>query len=83
MERYCKGRYVQEQDVLFRMADALIANGLSQVENYSFMDKNDLKKLNFPEGDAVYASHSDSEPDFQRYPDMLTSLFPGLMHTLS
>ena len=78
-----KGAMSKEQDVLFRMADALIANGLSQVENYSFMDKNDLKKLNFPEGDAVYEAIPILNPISEEYPDMRTSLFPGLMHTLS
>ena len=78
-----KGAMSKEQDALFRMADALIANGLSQVENYSFMDKNDLKKLNFPEGDAVYEAIPILNPISEEYPDMRTSLFPGLMHTLS
>ena len=78
-----KGAMSKEQDALFRMADALIANGLSQVENYSFMDKNDLKKLNFPEEDAVYEAIPILNPISEEYPDMRTSLFPGLMHTLS
>ena len=31
------------QEVLFKVTDILVENGLSQVVNYSFMDKNDLK----------------------------------------
>ena len=78
-----KGTMSKEQDALFRMADALIGSGLSQVENYSFMDKKDLAKLNFPAGDPVYEAIPILNPISEEYPDMRTSLFPGLMHTLS
>lgn len=78
-----KGMMSKETDALFRITDSLIANGLSQVENYSFMDKNDLKKLNFPEGHKVYNAIPILNPISEEYPDMRTSLFPGLMHTLS
>ncbi len=78
-----KGTMSKEQDALFRMADSLISSGLCQVENYSFMDKKDLEKLNFPKGDPVYEAIPILNPISEEYPDMRTSLFPGLMHTLS
>lgn len=38
-----KGIMSPSQEVLFKVTDILVENGLSQVVNYSFMDKNDLK----------------------------------------
>ena len=78
-----KGAMSKETDALFRITDSLIAHGLSQVENYSFMDKHDLEKLNFPKGHKVYHAIPILNPISEEYPDMRTSLFPGLMHTLS
>ncbi len=40
-----KGSISDEQKVLFNISDTLIADGMSQVVNYSFMDKKELKKL--------------------------------------
>ena len=78
-----KGTMSREQDVIFRITDCLVANGLSEVVNYSFMDKRDLEKLNFPEGHKVYNAIPIMNPISEEYPDMRTTLFPGLMHTLS
>lgn len=77
-----KGIMSPSQEVLFKVTDILVENGLSQVVNYSFMDKNDLKKLNFPEDSSVYNAISIMNPISDEYPDMRTSLLPGLMHTL-
>lgn len=77
-----KGIMSQSQEVLFKITDTLVENGLSQVVNYSFMDKKDLRKLNFPEGSSVYNAIPIMNPISDEYPDMRTSLLPGLMHTL-
>lgn len=77
-----KGALGEEKEVIMTLVDKLIAEGLSQVVNYSFMDKNDLKKLNFPEGHAVYRTIPIINPISDEYPDMRTTLLPGLMHTL-
>ena len=73
----------KEQDVIFRITDSLVADGLSEVVNYSFMDKKDLEKLNFPWGHKVYNAIPIMNPISEEYPDMRTTLLPGLMHTLS
>lgn len=77
-----KGTLGEEKEVIMTLVDKLIAEGLFQVVNYSFMDKNDLKKLNFPEGHAVYRTIPIINPISDEYPDMRTTLLPGLMHTL-
>lgn len=77
-----KGSKGNEQEVLFTINNKLIENGLSQVINYSFMDKKDLKKLNFPEENEVYQAIPIINPISDEYPDMRTSLLPGLFHTL-
>lgn len=78
-----KGEMSEEQDAIFRITDCLVAHGLSEVVNYSFMDKRDLEKLNFPEGDKVYNAIPIMNPISEEYPDMRTTLFPGLMHTFT
>lgn len=56
---------------------------MSQVVNYSFMDKKELKKLNYPETDKVYNAIKIMNPISEEYPDMRTTLLPGLLHTLA
>ena len=77
-----KGKMTEEQDAIFRITDCLLANGLSEVVNYSFMDKKDLEKLNFPVDHKVYNAIPIMNPISDEYPDMRTTLLPGLMHTL-
>lgn len=77
-----KGAMSKEQDVIFRITDSLVADGLSEVVNYSFMDKKDLERLNFPWGHKVYNAIPIMNPISEEYPDMRTTLLPGLMHTL-
>lgn len=77
-----KGTMSKDQDAIFRVTDALVADGLSEVVNYSFMDKKDLEKLNFPWGHKVYNAIPIMNPISEEYPDMRTTLLPGLMHTL-
>ena len=77
-----KGTMSKEQNAIFRVTDALVADGLSEVVNYSFMDKKDLEKLNFPWGHKVYNAIPIMNPISEEYPDMRTTLLPGLMHTL-
>lgn len=77
-----KGMMSKEQEVLFAISDRLINKGLSQVINYSFMDKKDLEKLNFPKTDKIYQVIPVLNPISEEYPDMRTSLLPGLLHTL-
>lgn len=77
-----KGKMTEEQDAIFRITDCLLANGLSEVVNYSFMDKKDLEKLNFPANHKVYNAIPIMNPISDEYPDMRTTLLPGLMHTL-
>ena len=77
-----KGMMSKEQELLFAISDKLIENGLSQVINYSFMDKKDLEKLNFPKDNEIYQAIPVINPISEEYPDMRTSLLPGLLHTL-
>lgn len=46
---------------------------MSQVVNYSFMDKKELKKLNYPETDKVYNAIKIMNPISEEYPDMRTT----------
>lgn len=64
------------------MQAALIQQGLSEVETYSFMDRKSLSDLNYPEGDEVYNAIPIVNPISEEYPDMRTTLFQGLMHVL-
>lgn len=77
-----KGLMLKDKEVNLKMQETLIANGLSEVENYSFMDKAGLSALNFPEGDEVYNAIPILNPISEEYPDMRTTLFQGLMRTL-
>lgn len=77
-----KGVMSKSQEALFTITDTLVKDGLSQVVNYSFMDKKDLEKMNFPKDSSVYDAIPIMNPISDEYPDMRTSLFPGLMHTL-
>lgn len=77
-----KGVIPKDKEIVMKMEDALIANGLSQVETYSFMDKKSLSELNFPEGDEVYNAIPIINPISEEYPDMRTTLFQGLVRTL-
>jgi phenylalanyl-tRNA synthetase beta chain len=77
-----KGQVSPEKNALILMENALTGAGLSEVENYSFMDRKDLERLHYPEGDEVYNAIPIMNPISEEYPDMRTSLFPGLMHTL-
>ncbi len=77
-----QGVMPKDKEIDIKIQDALIENGLSQVENYSFMDKKSLKDLNFPEGDEVYNAIPIINPISEEYPDMRTTLFQGLIHTL-
>ena len=77
-----KGIIPEEQDLVFRITDSLIQDGLSEVVNYSFMDKKDLAKLNIPEESPLYRAIPIMNPISEEYPDMRTTLLPGLMHTL-
>lgn len=78
-----KGIIPEDQEVVFRITDCLIQHGLSEVVNYSFMDKKDLGKLNIPEDSPLYKAIPIMNPISEEYPDMRTTLLPGLMHTLS
>ena len=77
-----KGVMPRDKEINLKMQDALIQNGLSEVENYSFMDKKSLTALNFPEGDDVYHAIPIINPISEEYPDMRTTLFQGLVRTL-
>lgn len=77
-----KGSFNGNQEAIMAVEDALAGDGLSQVINYSFMDKKDLPKLNFKETDPVYEAIPIMNPISEEYPVMRTTLLPGLMHTL-
>ena len=49
-----EGEMSQEQEASILSEDTLINSGLSQVLNYSFMHKDDLKRLNYPETHKVF-----------------------------
>ena len=77
-----QGVMPEDKEINLKMQAALIENGLSEVENYSFMDKKSLTDLNFPEGDEVYNAIPIINPISEEYPDMRTTLFQGLIRTL-
>lgn len=77
-----EGEMSQEQEASMLIEDTLINNGLSQVLNYSFMHKDDLKRLNYPETHKVFNAIPIMNPISEEYPDLRTTLMPGLIHTL-
>lgn len=77
-----QGTMPKEKTVVMKMQAALINEGLSEVETYSFMDKKSLSDLNYPEGDEVYNAIPIVNPISEEYPDMRTTLFQGLMRVL-
>lgn len=78
-----KGILSREKEIITTVVNELMTGGLSQVVNYSFMDKKDLEKLHFPETHQVYQAIPIMNPISDEYPDMRTTLLPGLMHTLT
>lgn len=77
-----QGTMSKEKTVVMAVQAALIDEGLSEVETYSFMDKKRLSELNYPEGDEVYNAIPIVNPISEEYPDMRTNLFQGLMRVL-
>lgn len=77
-----EGEMNQEQEASMLIEDTLINSGLSQVLNYSFMHKDDLKRLNYPETHKVFNAIPIMNPISEEYPDLRTTLMPGLIHTL-
>lgn len=77
-----QGMMPADRAVTMKLQASLIADGLSEVETYSFMDKSRLGALNFPEGDEVYHAIPIVNPISEEYPDMRTTLFQGLMGVL-
>ena len=77
-----EGEMSQEQEASMLSEDTLINSGLSQVLNYSFMHKDDLKRLNYPETHKVFNAIPIMNPISEEYPDLRTTLMPGLIHTL-
>lgn len=77
-----QGTMSKEKTVVMKIQAALIQQGLSEVETYSFMDRKSLSDLNYPEGDEVYNAIPIINPISEEYPDMRTTLFQGLMHVL-
>lgn len=70
-----QGTMSKEKTVVMKMQAALIQQGLSEVETYSFMDRKSLSDLNYPEGDEVYNAIPIVNPISEEYPDMRTTLF--------
>ena len=77
-----KGVMSKAKEIVMKMQDTLISNGLSEVETYSFFDKASLGDLNFPEGDEVYNAIPIINPISEEYPDMRTTLYQNLMRVL-
>ena len=77
-----KGVMSKAKEIVMTMQAALIGNGLSEVETYSFFDKASLGDLNFPEGHEVYNAIPILNPISEEYPDMRTTLFQNLMRVL-
>lgn len=77
-----QGMMPADRAVTMKMQEALIQEGLSEVETYSFMDKASLPDLNYPEGDEVYNAIPIVNPISEEYPHMRTTLFQGLMRVL-
>ena len=46
------------------------------------MHKDDLKRLNYPETHKVFNAIPIMNPISEEYPDLRTTLMPGLIHTL-
>lgn len=77
-----KGVMPEDKEAVLAIQDTLIEDGLSEVENYSFMHTNDLKKLEVPEESDLYQAIPILNPISEEYPSMRTTLMPGLFHTL-
>lgn len=72
-----------EKEAIDSIEDTLISNGFSQVLNYSFMNKDDLNKFNYNSSDEIYNAIPILNPISDEYPDLRTTLFPGLIGTLT
>lgn len=77
-----QGMMPADRAVTMKVQASLIADGLSEVETYSFMDKSRLSDLNYPSDDEVYNAIPLVNPISEEYPDMRTTLFQGLMNVL-
>lgn len=77
-----KGVMDKETEIMMSAADALREDGLSEAVTFSFMHKDSLKKLNYPETDRVYQAIPILNPISEEYPFVRTTLLPGLMQAV-
>lgn len=77
-----KGVMDKETEVMMQAADMLREDGLSEAVTFSFMHKDSLKKLNYPETDRVYQAIPILNPISEEYPFVRTTLLPGLMQAV-
>ncbi len=82
MSAITKGTMSRETEAIMKISDRLIAAGMSEAITFSFMHTDSLKKLNYPETDEVYRAIPIINPISEEYPDMRTTLLPGLMQAL-
>lgn len=77
-----RGCLTEAQKIRDNLIDKLAGLGLHEVMNYSFINKNNDEKLNYPVGDVRRNSIPILNPLSEEQGHMRTSIVPGLLNTI-
>ena len=77
-----RGSLTEAQKIRDAIIGKLAGLGLSEVMNYSFINKNNDEKLNYPENDVRRNSIPIMNPLSEEQGHMRTSIVPGLLNTV-
>lgn len=77
-----RGSLTAAQKIRDNLIQSLAGMGLHEVMNYSFINKNNDEKLNYPEGDIRRNSIPIMNPLSEEQGHMRTSIVPGLLNTV-
>jgi phenylalanyl-tRNA synthetase beta chain len=77
-----QGARTPEQKMRYRVRKKLVAQGLMEVVNYSFISRNQIESLGFPEGHPYGDLVIVKNPLSEEQGVMRTTLLPGLLQTV-
>ena len=77
-----RGSLTEAQKIRDNLVQELVGMGLHEVMNYSFINKNNDEKLNYPMGDIRRNSIPIMNPLSEEQGHMRTSIVPGLLNTI-
>lgn len=77
-----RGQLTAPQKIRDAIVTKLVALGLNEVVNYSFINKNNDAKLNYPDDDLRRNSVAILNPLSEEQGHMRTSIVPGMLNTL-